>query len=77
MPLGAIWYDKLMSNLAEIEAAVQGLSPEEKQRLLRFVAASVGSTVLEMPEPRDFSLQQMQGWIAEDEEDMRRFNEGK
>ena len=30
-----------------------------------------------MPEPRDFSLEQMRGWIAEDEEDMRRFNEGK
>ena len=66
-----------MSNLAEIEAAVEGLSPEERQRLLRFVAASVGGTVLEMPEPRRFSLEQMRGWIAEDEEDMRRFNEGK
>lgn len=66
-----------MTNLAEIEAAVQGLSPEEKQRLLRFVAASVGGTVIEMPEPRDFSLEKMQGWIAEDEADMRRFNEGK
>jgi hypothetical protein len=30
-----------------------------------------------MPEPRKFSRQQMDAWIAEDEADMQRFREGK
>jgi hypothetical protein len=30
-----------------------------------------------MPEPRKFSRDQMAGWIAEDEADMRRFQQGK
>jgi hypothetical protein len=29
----------------------------------------------QMPEPRKFSRNQMSGWIAEDEADMRRFQQ--
>jgi hypothetical protein len=65
-----------MTTLAEIEAAVQTLTLEDRQKLLRIVAHSVGGEVLDLPQPRDFSMEQMQQWIAEDEEGMRRFKEG-
>jgi len=63
-----------MTTLAEIEAAVHRLTLEDRQKLLRFVAHSVGGEVLDLPEPRDFPLEEMQRWIAEDEEGMRRFS---
>ncbi len=66
-----------MSNLTEIEAALEGLSTDDRRQLLHKVAASLGETIVELPPPRDFTLEQMQAWIAKDEEGMRRFNEGK
>jgi hypothetical protein len=65
-----------MTTLAEIEAAVRQLTLEDRQKLLRIVAQSVGGEVLDLPEPRDFPLEEMQRWIAEDEEGMRRFKKG-
>ncbi|MGA2175784.1 MAG: hypothetical protein ABSH38_12470 [Verrucomicrobiota bacterium] len=66
-----------MSKLDEIEAAAEALAPEEKQELMLFLATRMRGQGLQMPEPRKFSRDQMAGWIAEDEADMRRFEQGK
>jgi hypothetical protein len=64
-----------MSTLAEIEAAVETLPANEKEQLLFFVAQQLRGEAAPLPEPRKFSKEQMDAWIAEDEEDMRRFRE--
>ncbi len=65
-----------MSKLEEIESAADALDSEEKQRLLLFLATRLrGGDPL--PEPRKFSREQMDGWIAEDEADLRRFQQGQ
>ena len=66
-----------MSKLDEIEAATETLAPEEKQQLMLFLATRLRGQGVRMPEPRKFSRDQMAGWIAEDEADMRRFQQGK
>ncbi len=66
-----------MSKLDEIEAAAESLAPEEKQQLMLFLATRLRGQGVRMPEPRKFSREQMAGWIAEDEADMRRFQQGK
>ena len=66
-----------MSKLDEIEAAAEALAPEEKQQLMLFLATRLRGQGVRMPEPRKFSREQMAGWIAEDEADMRRFQQGK
>jgi hypothetical protein len=66
-----------VSRLDEIEAAAEALAPEEKQELMLFLATRMRGQGLPMPEPRKFSRDQMAGWIAEDEADMRRFEQGK
>jgi hypothetical protein len=66
-----------VSKLDEIEAAAEALAPEEKQELMLFLATRMRAQGLQMPEPRKFSRDQMAGWIAEDEADMRRFEQGK
>jgi hypothetical protein len=65
-----------MSTLEEIEAAADALSPAQKQELLLFLVARLrGSGSL--PEPRKFARDQIDAWVAEDDEDMRRLREGK
>jgi hypothetical protein len=66
-----------VSKLDEIEAAAETLPPEEKQQLMLFLATRLRGQGVGMPEPRKFSREQMAGWIAEDEADMRRFQQGK
>jgi len=66
-----------MSNLAEIEAAVDALPPEQKQELILFLAARLRAQGAQLPEPRKFSREQTAAWIAEDDADMQRFREGK
>jgi hypothetical protein len=66
-----------VSKLDEIEAAAEALAPEEKQELMLFLATRLRGQGLPMPEPRKFSRDQMAVWIAEDEADMRRFEQGK
>ena len=66
-----------MSKLEEIEAAAETLVPEEKQELMLFLAARMRAQGFPMPEPRKFTRDQMVGWIAEDEADMLRFEQGK
>ena len=62
-----------MSTLAEIEKAAEALPPREKQELMLFLAARLRSEGAKLPEPRKFSREQIEGWIAEDEADLRRF----
>ncbi len=66
-----------MSKLEEIEAAAEALSRKEKQQLMLFLAIRMRAQGVQSPEPRKFSRDEMAGWIAEDEADMRRFEQGK
>jgi hypothetical protein len=61
-----------MSTLSEIEAAVDQLLPEQKQELLIFLAKRLRAERGAMPEPRKFTKEEMDAWIAEDEADMIR-----
>jgi hypothetical protein len=72
-----LWQYLPMSTLAEIEAAVDALAPEQKQELLLFLAARLRRHGAKVPEPRKFSREKMEKWIARDEADMQRFREGK
>jgi hypothetical protein len=65
-----------MNTLTEIEAAADQLRPEEKQELILFLAARLRVTGAELPPPRSFSKEQIQQWIAEDEDGYRRFVAG-
>ena len=62
-----------MSTLAEIEAAADALSPQQKQELMLFLAARLRANGAKMPEPRVFSPDEIANWIARDETDMARF----
>ncbi len=62
-----------MSTLAEIEAAADTLSPEQKQELMLFLAARLRANGAKMPEPRSFSPAEIANWIARDETDLARF----
>jgi hypothetical protein len=66
-----------MSGLAEIEAAADALSTEQKQELLLYLVTRLRAQGARLPESRKFSAEQLDQWIAEDEADMRRFREGK
>jgi hypothetical protein len=66
-----------MSKLEEIEAAAEALGREEKQQLMLFLATRMRAQGVQLPEPRKFSRDQMAAWIAEDEADMRRFQQGQ
>ena len=66
-----------MSTLAEIESAAAALSPQEKAELLLFVAGQLRAEGVPLPEPRLFSSAQIQGWMDEDEADMRKFHAGE
>jgi hypothetical protein len=62
-----------MSTLTEIEAAADRLSPEEKLRLVRFLVHSMPPTRTPMPEPRDFTVEEMSAWLDEDQRAGREF----
>ena len=66
-----------MSTLAEIETAATALPPREKAELLLFVAGQLRAAGASLPEPRLFSPEQLQAWMDEDEEDMRKFRAGE
>ena len=65
-----------MSTLPEIEAAADSLPPEQKQELLLFLASRLRSDGAQLPSPRQFAPQKIASWIAEDEADLKRFQEG-
>jgi hypothetical protein len=60
-----------MGTLAEIEAAVRRLPPDEQRELLLFLARCLRQAGAEMPEPRLFAEQELQAWMDEDEKDLR------
>ena len=64
-----------MSTLSEIESAVKALPAREKAELLLFVARQLRAEGAPLPEPRLFTPEQLQMWMDEDEEDMRKFRE--
>ena len=66
-----------MKTLAEIEQAVEELPSAQKAKLLLFVAESLRAQHIPLPEPRVFSDEQLQGWLKEDDEGMRRFSAGE
>ncbi|HEY3856050.1 MAG TPA: hypothetical protein VGO67_16800 [Verrucomicrobiae bacterium] len=51
------------------------LPAEEQQQLLRFLLRVVPVAEAELPAPREFTDEQIQVWLAEDEASMRRFQE--
>jgi hypothetical protein len=59
-----------MSTLAEIEKAADALPAEEKRKLLVFLAARLRAQGDRMPEPRKYSRDEIQAWIAQDEADL-------
>ena len=61
-----------MSTLQEIESAAKLLPQDEKEGLLLFIAADLrAERTAVLPPHRRFSKKEMDGWIAEDEADMR------
>ena len=61
-----------MVGLLEIEAAAKSLSLEEREALVLFLAETLrNERGVKMPEPRRFTKEQVAGWIAEDEADMK------
>ena len=64
-----------MSSLAEIEQAVELLPLQQKQELMLFLGARLRADRAVQPEPRQFSSEQIQSWISEDEADLQRFRE--
>jgi hypothetical protein len=64
-----------MSSLAEIEKAAAALSPQQKQELMLFLGARLRAERAGLPEPRQFSREQVQLWVAGDEADLKRFRE--
>ena len=66
-----------MKTLDEIERAAEGLPSAQKSELLLFLAESLRKEQAPLPEPRLFSPAQLQAWMDEDEEDMRKFRAGE
>jgi hypothetical protein len=44
--------------------------------LLYFLVQRLGEANLPLPAPREFAAEQLQQWLDQDEEEMRRFNAG-
>jgi hypothetical protein len=65
-----------MQTLIDIEQVVQRLSAEQQTELLLFVAERLRSQGAPLPEPRDFSEEQLRAWLDEDERAMDRFRAG-
>ena len=65
-----------MQSLVDIEQAVENLSAEQQAELLLFVAERLRSQQAPLPEPREFSEEQLLAWLDEDERAMERFQAG-
>jgi hypothetical protein len=66
-----------MSTLPEIEEAADALPVREKEELFLFLATRLRAGVQESVPPREFSREQLQRWIADDEAGYRRFLSGQ
>ena len=65
-----------MKTLAEIERAAEQLPGAEQAELLYFLVQRLDAVNLPLPEPREFSTEQLKRWMDEDEADLRRFKAG-
>jgi hypothetical protein len=83
--LANLWVDRVspphydntaMQSLVDIEQAVQNLSAEQQAELLLFVAERLRRQRVPLPEPREFSKEQLKAWLDEDEQAMDRFRSG-
>ena len=63
-------YHLVMSTLVEIETAAKHLPESDRQRLLISLMQSLRLTSQPLPAPRLFSVEEMQGWMDEDEADL-------
>lgn len=61
-----------MSTLAEIEAAADALPAQQKEELFLFLATRLRAEAGDLPPPREFSRDQMERWMREDEEGYRK-----
>ncbi len=66
-----------MSTLTEIEAAADALPNNEKEELFLFLATRLRAAAGDLPPPREFSREQMQRWIADDEAGYQSFLSGQ
>ena len=66
-----------MGTLAEIEAAVDTLTQRQKEELFLFLVTRLRAGTGELPPPREFSSEQLERWIADDEAGYRRFRAGE
>ncbi len=66
-----------MMTLSELENAANELPAAKRTELLLFLAESLRKEQAPLPRPREFSEVQLQAWMDEDEEAMRRFRAGK
>ena len=65
-----------MSTLLEIEAAADALPAKEKEELLLFLVTRLRAIGQNDAPLREFSSEQLQRWIADDEAGYRRFLSG-
>jgi hypothetical protein len=65
-----------MSTLQQIETDAERLPASQKEELLIFLAMKLRSD-RKAALPRKFSKEEIAGWIAEDEADMRRITSGQ
>jgi hypothetical protein len=66
-----------MSPLLEIEAAAALLPPVERQQLIVFLARSLREDGARMPVPQRYTKEEIQGWLTEDEAELRQFSAGE
>lgn len=76
------WQDAMltsvrMSTLAEIEAAADALPSQQQEELFLYLAVRLRGGVGQALPTREFSREQIQGWIDDDVAGMRRFQEGR
>lgn len=65
-----------MTTLLEIETAAETLPETQQRELLLFLMERLRAKGPALPKPGLFSKDQIQEWISEDEEDMRRLQRG-
>lgn len=65
-----------MKTLAEIEQAAEQLPSAKQTELLYFLVQRLDEAKLPLPARREFSAEQLQNWLDQDDEEMQRFKTG-
>ena len=65
-----------MRTLAEIEAVVNRLPTAQKLELMLFLAQTLRKNQAPLPKPREFSKEQLDRWMDDDEMTMCKFRSG-